>query len=753
MKLLRAFPLAALALVVLAIVCFCVATGQVTLLIVTGAVGALSWYVCEGPRGYALPKWLANILIIVASAAMVPDVLAHRYEVVSVLGRYAVWIALIKLYERKDRRDYAQLLWLSLLLVIAGVLKSRELLFGVALLLYSGLGIFVLLLYQLYAGYEASQEQRLAAAPDDAHLIPLLRPVLGRTVKGQFMAASGGIAVVGMFAAAVVFAGFPRDIGYGMVKRFLQPPEINKTGFVNQVRLRTGSRIGESKTPVFEVRLLNPEGAPVEYGEPMYLRGAALGEYDPDTYTWLVADPRSARTSASEAGPDNFTALAVLPSDEAEHDALAGAYTLEFAPLTAMGDTVFTLASPLALSTQASGQFTFNRRTHAITLARSNRLNTYRVRSDPFPSAETLQALNGGIHATAGTQHPYSDARVHVEAVRLLNEANLPVRPPGGFPERGDYNRRAARVFNEYLSTNFRYTLNLSEVKIEGDPIVGFLFDFKKGHCEYFASALTAMCQTIGIEARVVTGFLGAEYEGDGYYKIRESNAHAWAEVRTSQYGFQTFDPSPPGIIEEYHLPSHTLADRVRGIYEFFEAGWIRGIIDFDDASQAQLQHSLTFDSFGWLDDAAQSAAAWVTRFVRRFGFAGTLQIVVVSAAGLVAIMIVIRLVRRARRIRRTLHLEHLRGSEYRRLMRRLGFYLDMLDLLRRGGLAKPLWQPPLAFADAIEVARPNVVDPVRAITRAFYCARYGGVEITPDEAETTRAALDRLASALSVKR
>ena len=79
----------------------------------------------------------------------------------------------------------------------------------------------MLLLYQLYAGYEVSQQHRLATAPPDARLIPPLRPVLGRTVKGQFVAASGGIAVVGMFTAIVVFAGFPREIGHGMVKRFM----------------------------------------------------------------------------------------------------------------------------------------------------------------------------------------------------------------------------------------------------------------------------------------------------------------------------------------------------------------------------------------------------------------------------------------------------------------------------------------------------------------------------------------------------
>ena len=66
------------------------------------------------------------------------------------------------------------------------------------------------------------------------------------------------------------------------------------------------------------------------------------------------------------------------------------------------------------------------------------------------------------------------------------------------------------------------------------DPLVAFLYDLKRGHCEYFAGAMTLMCQSLGMEARMVIGFKCDEYNDVGhYYIVRQSHAHAWVEVRT----------------------------------------------------------------------------------------------------------------------------------------------------------------------------------------------------------------------------
>lgn len=754
MKLLRSFPPAAFALVLLAIVTFCAATGQVTFLLVTGAIAATAWYVCEGPRGYALPRWASHVLIIIASVSVVPDVASHPTDVIGVLGRYTVWLALIKLYVRKTNRDWSQLLWLSLVLVVASALSTRELLFGLALLLYSLLGLYVLLLFHLHGAHDDAVRERAALAPRAGRVIvPPLRPVLGRTVRGQFLGLVALVAFAGLAISVILFIGYPRGVGVGVINRLARAEAASAAGFVEEVHLftDTGRRITESLTPALEVRVTSPAGAPVEWAGPLYLRGAALDAYDEESHVWKRSPARAVRHRSGQAGPDSFAPLAdfsAVPSSDSLADRL---YTIEVTPLTGLDPFVFAPWAAIELSTEREGRYVIDEAALTLALPQERRLPSYRVRVDPNPDDAMLRAMSGGRAAAIGGASFVNDA-VRDEARRILRQAGLPESAPAEFPARGEFNRRAAAAFVDHFQTGFSYTLDLSGQAIDGDPIEAFLFDFRRGHCEFFASAMTAMCQSVGVDARLVTGFLGSEYAGDGRYLIRESNAHAWVEVRTSRVNWSTFDPTPAGAVEQFHQPGMTLADRVRGFYEIFEVGWIRGFVEYDAGAQSNLRQSLNLDSFAWLDDVVTAVSDFLRRFLSRFGAAGALQIGLLAAIGAVAAVIAVRLVRRARRIRRSLRMEHLDRAEYRRLLRHLGFYLDMLDVLRRGGLAKPDWQPPLAFADVVEARRPEAAPHVRSLTTIFYEARYGGAAVSGERLDAARAALQRLAAALSVR-
>src|SRR6201999_4022455 len=67
----------------------------------------------------------------------------------------------------------------------------------------------------------------------------------------------------------------------------------------------------------------------------------------------------------------------------------------------------------------------------------------------------------------------------------------------------------------DYLRENYRYTLDLTDARnltAGKDPLLAFLTDFKKGHCEYFAGAMTMLCQSLGMDARLVVGFKCDEF-------------------------------------------------------------------------------------------------------------------------------------------------------------------------------------------------------------------------------------------------
>jgi len=103
-----------------------------------------------------------------------------------------------------------------------------------------------------------------------------------------------------------------------------------------------------------------------------------------------------------------------------------------------------------------------------------------------------------------------------------------------------------ARRIESHLISSYEYTLDLVGRRATS-PIDDFLFKYRSGHCEYFASAMILMLRSQGIPARFVTGFLGGEYNPlEGYFIVRQSNAHAWVEAYLPEQGWQAYDPTPP---------------------------------------------------------------------------------------------------------------------------------------------------------------------------------------------------------------
>ncbi|MBW8079210.1 MAG: DUF3488 domain-containing protein [Gallionella sp.] len=100
--------------------------------------------------------------------------------------------------------------------------------------------------------------------------------------------------------------------------------------------------------------------------------------------------------------------------------------------------------------------------------------------------------------------------------------------------------KTALRFFNQQ---NFVYTLEPPLLGSNG--VDDFLFQSKQGFCEHYASAFVYLMRAAHIPARVVTGYLGGEYNAIGNYTIvRQSDAHAWAEVWLANQGWVRIDPT-----------------------------------------------------------------------------------------------------------------------------------------------------------------------------------------------------------------
>ena len=169
-------------------------------------------------------------------------------------------------------------------------------------------------------------------------------------------------------------------------------------------------------------------------------------------------------------------------------------------------------------------------------------------------------------------------------------------------PDDMDYVQSVLAMFRQQP---FFYTL--TPPKLSDNSVDDFLFDTKRGFCGHYASAFVALARAAGIPARVVTGYQGGTLNPYGdYWIVRQSDAHAWAEVWIAGQGWSRIDPTAAIAPErvERGLTDVTSAEesltspwmqRTRwfsGLRLRFDAVkeiWRERILDFDQDSQRKL--------------------------------------------------------------------------------------------------------------------------------------------------------------------
>ena len=169
-----------------------------------------------------------------------------------------------------------------------------------------------------------------------------------------------------------------------------------------------------------------------------------------------------------------------------------------------------------------------------------------------------------------------------------------------------------------FRTQNFVYTLE--PPLLGNDPVEEFLFDARRGYCEHYTSAFVTLMRAAGIPARAVAGYQGGEFNpAGGYLIVRQSDAHAWAEVWLAQRGWVRVDPTAAVAPERIEYGADAVrrlarqgatfgqlqADAVRRalslgwlqqmarrsgyVWDALNAGWNRWVLDYSFERQQQL--------------------------------------------------------------------------------------------------------------------------------------------------------------------
>src|SRR3954468_7970113 len=216
-----------------------------------------------------MPRFLASIVTIIAFIYIADLVLHSQTTPILIIGQFLVLLQLVKLYEQRANRDYAQLIILSLLLMVAAAINTASLMFGLMFIAYLFLSLYVCLLFHLKV---ESEDARKAMALPEVEPNPNTLRQDQRYLPRSMRRLTGLISVAAVPMAVVIFLFFPRGTGANLLGPLQFKPNRSLTGFSEQVGFQQVARITQNNELVAHVQVWH-NGEIVKGTGSIYLRG------------------------------------------------------------------------------------------------------------------------------------------------------------------------------------------------------------------------------------------------------------------------------------------------------------------------------------------------------------------------------------------------------------------------------------------------------------------------------------------------
>jgi protein-glutamine gamma-glutamyltransferase len=669
-----------------------------------------SWFV-EPPRvsvGRFAAAW--NVATVVFFFYLVTEVV--RGEAVITAGAHFLLFVLVnKLFNRRSSRDYLQAYVVSFLLMVVATTMNNSLSYAVCFVGYVLFTTWTLILFHLRREMEDNYllKHSEGAQSEKVEVQRILNS--RRIVGGSFLAGTSLVSFGIIVGAVLVFVLFPR-IGFGL---FLSHKRggVAMAGFSERVELGHHGVVRDNPTVVMRV-------VPAGGRRPGNLRwrGSAFDHYDRGVWSHgpeMVGEPERVLPQEGLYIINNAPGLPRQPSARLVREQLLR-QEIYLEPLDST--ILFAADRPVAVELPRAGMF--QPRRGPLAEIRASRMRTAGVHYVAYSHLLTPPP------AVLRQAPPFADPALHHLLPRFESYLQLPRELP---PRIVELARRITRdkptVFDkviavqDYLRGHYRYTLKLThDPRLE--PVDEFLFVTRRGHCEYFASAMAILLRAIGIHSRSVNGFAAGEWNEFGkYIAVRQGDAHAWVEVLFSNVGWVTFDPTPSG--QEPTAGATGAGAALRQLLDTLRMRWFRYVVEYDLRQQVSL-----------LRRAQQALSAVSTRDGWSTATRGAAM---VAGAALLAAIAVWAWRRRGRITQR------LRGREGSpTLLAASQLYARLLALLARAGHAKPPGATPQEFVEALASIAPSASDVtsvthelVARFTRCYYEVRYGGQERTQE--------------------
>ncbi|OYW72875.1 MAG: hypothetical protein B7Z37_23585 [Verrucomicrobia bacterium 12-59-8] len=266
-------------------------------------------------------------------------------------------------------------------------------------------------------------------------------------------------------------------------------------------------------------------------------------------------------------------------------------------------------------------------------------------------------------------------------------------------------------ALNYVRTQGFSYTLEPGEYQ-GPQALEDFVLRRRVGFCEHFSASFATLMRMAGVPSRIVVGYLGGEFSdhNGGYLIVKQSDVHAWTEVWLEKYGWLRIDPTAAlapdrvnidlraflaGGAEEAERQRRSLWgrswQRMRLWWDSVNYDWQNQVIDYNQESQRSL--------------------------LERVGLRQSKLVLLIPSAALVLVgaLLVTWWLRRPAR----------HADPWRRIWQRL-----CRRLARAGVPPYAASEGPLAFAERVALARPDLALQMGRLAEMYVSGRYGGADL-----------------------
>lgn len=283
-----------------------------------------------------------------------------------------------------------------------------------------------------------------------------------------------------------------------------------------------------------------------------------------------------------------------------------------------------------------------------------------------------------------------------------------------------------SRAMSYFRDNQFVYTL--LPPLLGRDSVDEFLFDTRRGFCEHFSSAFVVLMRAAGVPARIVTGYQGGDFNNsDGYFTVRQAEAHAWAEAHIEGEGWVRVDPTAASVPSRLDdglsravsagepLPFMMRADNawLRGLRHRVEAmtnQWNLWVLGYNTERQREFLNRLGMQDTSWREL--------------------TQAILVTLGLAVLALL--------AWSLKRLIRPDPVQKA-----------WIAFCDKLAAAGLPRAPHEGPRDFTERAAAGRPELASAIRDIGERYLALRYGAAHSASESNSKTNPQIEALRQAV----